>query len=63
MGRGFYRHEKAMDVYILVLKIAYRGPTYLKAKIEWWAHGRYLGFKQTLKILTIDLPKWKPYNS
>lgn len=60
MSRGFWMHESCMDAYILVLKIQFRGPNYIKAKVEWWVRGLFIGVKQTIKIMSAELKRWRP---
>ena len=58
MTKGFWKHARFMDAYILVLKITYRGSQYLKVKAEWWVRGAFVGIKQTLTIRNSDLKNW-----
>lgn len=54
-----YKHVECMDLEMLVLKIQFRGPKYLKARIEWFVRGKSLLMKQTIKISNGDLKNWK----
>lgn len=49
-----------MDVYMLVLKIQFASPSYMKLKVEWFAHGSSLKIKQNLKLNRADLKHWRP---
>lgn len=49
-----------MDVYVYALKVQYSNQTYMKVKVEWWAHGKNLGIKQTIKIQIKDRHSWLP---
>lgn len=60
MSRGMWTHDRFLDVTMLVLKVPYRGPRYLKARVEWFIRGRSLGIKQTVKILIDQLKYWSP---
>lgn len=60
MNRGMYKHEDCMDLTMLVLKIQYRGPKYLKARVEWFVRGVSLLIKQTVKIFNSDFKRWRP---
>ena len=60
MTKGFWKHERFMDVYVWVLKVRYSGATYLKVLVEWWVRGKNLGLrKETIKIMREDLKFWR----
>lgn len=59
MNRGFWRHKNFLDAYILILKVQYRGPDYVRVKVEWWIRGRFIGIKGTYKIYKKDYPNWE----
>ncbi len=64
-NRGFFTHDRFMDVFIEVLRVQYRGPKYTKLKIRWWNKSQsnnpfiidYSSY--TIKILHTDLKQWK----
>jgi hypothetical protein len=52
-----------MDVFVEVTKVQYRGPKYLKVKVNWWNKGQSgspfpLGVTQTITINNDDLKYW-----
>lgn len=59
MSRGMWTHELFMDVTALVLKVQFRGPKYLKAKIEWFVRGKSLLVKQNVKLQISELKRWR----
>lgn len=58
MSKGYWKHSRFMDAYVYVLKMTYRGPQYLKIKIEWWVRGQFVGIRQTIQIANCDLKYW-----
>lgn len=60
MGRGLWTHDAFMDVTMLVVKVQFRGPKYLKAKAEWFVRGQTLNIKQNVKLQNRDLVRWRP---
>lgn len=60
MSRGMWTHDLFMDVRMLILKCQYRGPDYIKIKVEWFVRDRSLLIKQNVKLFTKDRMRWKP---
>jgi hypothetical protein len=63
MTKGFWTHQRFMDVFVEVTKVQYRGPKYLKVKVNWWNKGQSgspfpLGVTQTITINNDDLKYW-----
>lgn len=55
-----WKHQDCMDLEMLVLKVQYRGPKYIKVRVEWFVSGRSLLIKQNVKIMNGERHKWKP---
>jgi hypothetical protein len=55
-----YKHINFLDVAMVVKKVQYRGPIYIKVKIDWILerNGEWLG-SDVVKIQNKDLLKWK----
>lgn len=61
MNRGMWSHILSMDVNMLILKIQFRGPDYIKAKVEWfYKSGKPLNIKHNAKILRKHFADWSP---
>jgi hypothetical protein len=65
MDKGFYTHPAFIDVFVEVLKVTYRGPKYIKAKVLWWNRGQCgepykIGIEQIITIKIKHLPNWNP---
>ena len=60
-----YRHPHCLDIDIYIVKIQYRGPRYIKARVLYW-NRNYKGVvfptPKTVKIKLVDIPKWKWVN-
>lgn len=66
--RGFYKHDKSMDLVLEVLKTSYRDAKRLKVVARLWNLGYTgkpwpMGLKQKFEIKTSDLNNWKPIQS
>ena len=67
--RGFWEHEKFMDVFIEVLKVQYHGSEYTKLEVRWWNRGfdgsdpwLILDKPQKIKVLREKYKEWRRYN-
>jgi hypothetical protein len=66
--KGYYMHKDCADVFIQVVKMAYRGPRYSKIKVIWWNLGytgnpwmvpsRAMSGIETIKINNDKLKDW-----
>ena len=56
-----YKHKNCLDMHIDVLRVQYVAPTYIKVRVQYTdPKGRpYPVDLQTIKIQTVDLPKWR----
>lgn len=57
-----YRHLRCLDIDIYIVKIQYRGPRYIKARVLYW-NRNYKSFifqtPETVRIAREDIPKWR----
>lgn len=54
-----YRHPSCLDVDMYVVKVEWRGPSYLKLKVKWWnRHGRFFHCDDRVRVKRSDLAKW-----
>ena len=66
-GRGYWVHDNCMDVFIDVLKVQYKGPTYTKLKVNWMNKGFtnkpwFIYGTETIKIRREGYKNWQRYN-
>lgn len=64
--RGYYKHERSMDLVMEVLKTQYRDEKRIKVKVRWWNLGwtgnAWTFGQEKLEIQVSDLKNWKPCN-
>lgn len=62
LTKGFWRHEKFVDVFVEVLKVIHL-PHKTVLKVKWWNKGycnnpMSMGLVQKIEIKTEDVSKW-----
>lgn len=61
MSKGRWRHVSCLDVDILITKVVFAGPVYIKAKVFYVDRRNqtfYNNFPETVKIKRKDFDKW-----
>ena len=64
---GLYKHKRALDAFIEVVKVSYVGEKYIKLKIYWWVQTKYgkaykpFNCTSNVKIMADDYDSWYAY--
>ncbi len=60
---NLYRHPSCLDVDMYIVKVSYKGPTYIKLKVKWWnRHGKFFHCDDTVQVKRKDVKRWVVVN-